>query len=60
MKKKYMVTIEERLVYEIEVEAENEKLAENEAYASEKFTNNISDDNDSEVTSVIEIIEEEE
>ena len=54
---KYLVKIEETLVYEIEVEANSEKEAVDMAYNHEKFTHNISDENDSEVVDV-EVLED--
>lgn len=53
--KSYVVTIEEKLVYRIEVDAETEEKAEEEAFRSWKFESSEADDNDSEVVSIEEM-----
>lgn len=55
--KKYEVTLVEKLTYRIEVEAENDEQAEDLALASNKFTQNLIDDNDTVTESIKEIIE---
>lgn len=53
---KHIVTITETLIYKIEVEgANNEKEAEDLAFASPEFADNLFKDNDAVVTSVIEV-----
>lgn len=49
---KWYVTIEEKLTYDIVVEADTDIAAEEAAYNSDKFINSDWDDNDSEVTQV--------
>ena len=53
---KYEVTLEERLTYRIQIEAESEEQAETLAYSSDAFTQNLIDDNDT-VTQAIKIVE---
>lgn len=52
---KYIVEITETLVYKIEVEADSEQEAEDMAYASQEFSENSFQDNDSKVTNVKKI-----
>lgn len=54
--KKYEVTLVEKLTYIIEVEAESDIEAEEKALQSDKFTQNIIDDNDTVTENIKEII----
>lgn len=58
--KAFKVTIKEELIYHIEVIAENEDKAVDEAYNSSKFINNVCDENDSVATEVEDLGEVEE
>ncbi|MFP5109685.1 DpnD/PcfM family protein [Neobacillus sp. C211] len=57
--KKYVVKIVETLTYEIEVKAENEEMAEDKAWDSFEFKNNLHKDNDAEVDYIEEVEDEE-
>lgn len=56
-KKKYIVTITETLTYAVEVEANSLSEAEDLAFESDKFTQNLCDDNDAEVTNIVEVLD---
>lgn len=55
----YRVKLEETLIYYLEIEADSPEQAEELAFASQEFAQNNFNDNDSKVTSIMEIIEEE-
>lgn len=57
MKKKYVVGIIEEFRYFIEVEADNDEEAEEMAFYSKKFSNDMFDENDSHVEYIEEINE---
>ncbi|MFP5116121.1 DpnD/PcfM family protein [Bacillaceae bacterium C204] len=57
--KKYMVKIVETLTYEIEVEADDRDMAEEKAWDSFEFKNNLHKDNDAVVEDVEEVEDEE-